>query len=169
MNEVEERLRNGKTPQIEIRPMEIDDLASVFHLGEKIFTTKMPNLYRTWDEYEVVDFYNTDPDLCLVAEDEKEKAIVGFLLGTTIEKNNSSWKYGHLVWLGVSPEHKGGGVGRKLVNEFRHLIQKEGVRMLIVDTQADNENALKFFERLGFTNPEEHVYLSLNLSAGKKK
>jgi len=32
-----------------IRQMQIDDLAAVFHLGEKLFTLKKyPTLYRTW-------------------------------------------------------------------------------------------------------------------------
>lgn len=36
--------------------------------------------------------------------------------------------------------------------------------MLLVDTQADNIPALKFFEKLGFTHPQPCVYLSRNLS-----
>ncbi|MBU0988003.1 MAG: N-acetyltransferase, partial [Proteobacteria bacterium] len=86
---------NGKTkrPNLIIREMEIDDIAPVFHLGEKLFTArKVPNLYRTWDEYEVVSLYQTDPEYCLVAE--IDDTIVGFALGTTITKSSSAWKYG---------------------------------------------------------------------------
>lgn len=35
-------------------------------------------------------------------------------LGTTIEKRHSSWKYGYLLWLGVSPQAQRLGVGKKL-------------------------------------------------------
>jgi ribosomal protein S18 acetylase RimI-like enzyme len=35
--------------------------------------------------------------------------------------------------------------------------------MLMVDTQADNTPAIKFFKRKGFENPTKHVYLTLNL------
>jgi len=39
---------------ISIRQAEIDDLAAIFHLGEKVFTSQeFSNLYRTWDAYEV--------------------------------------------------------------------------------------------------------------------
>jgi hypothetical protein len=54
---------------LKIRPMEIDDLAWVFHLGETLFTARSsPNLYRTWDEYEVVGLFQGDSEYCFVAE-----------------------------------------------------------------------------------------------------
>jgi hypothetical protein len=53
----------AKRHNIRVREMEIDDLAKVFHLGEKLFKAKKaPNLYRTWDEYEVADLPNHEPD-----------------------------------------------------------------------------------------------------------
>jgi len=33
-----------------------------------------------------------------------------------------------------------------------------------VDTEADNLPALHFFREMGFGNPQQHIYLSLNLS-----
>jgi len=36
--------------------------------------------------------------------------------------------------------------------------------MLIVDTEADNLPALQFFRKMGFGNPQEHIYLTMNLS-----
>jgi ribosomal protein S18 acetylase RimI-like enzyme len=76
-----------KTSDVKIRPMEIDDLSKVFHLGEKLFEAeKLPNLYRTWDEFEVVELFHGDPEFCLVAEINKR--IIGFALGTTIKKSH---------------------------------------------------------------------------------
>jgi len=150
-------------PHVEIREMELEDLAEVFHLGERLFTAEeVPNLHRTWDEYEVTDFFQGEPELCLVAEHEDR--IVGFALGTTIDKRRSAWKYGHLVWLGVDPDHARHGLGARLFRWLRQRMEDDGVRMIIVDTEADNEGALAFFRDLGFGHPKEHVYLSLNLS-----
>jgi len=36
--------------------------------------------------------------------------------------------------------------------------------MMMVDTDAENENAIAFFESEGFGNPVEHVYMSKNLT-----
>jgi len=161
--------RTGR-PAIYIREMDIDDLAAVFHLGEKLFTAEeVPNLYRTWDEYEVTGLFQTDPELCLVAEDESMGLVVGFALGTTIEKSRSAWKYGHLIWLGVRPGYQRYGVGSRLFNQLKSRMAEKGVRIILVDTEADNLGALRFFRDMDFSNPQEHIYLSLNLETQKKK
>lgn len=154
----------AKRLNVKIREMEIDDLADVFHLGEKLFKAEMvPNLYRTWDEFEVVELFNSDSEFCFVAETGKK--IIGFALGTTIEKSRSAWKYGHLIWLGVEPVFQRSGVAEKLLNRFIDIMQKDGVRMLLVDTEAENLPALFFFRKMGFGNPQQHIYLTLNLAA----
>jgi ribosomal protein S18 acetylase RimI-like enzyme len=152
-----------KRINLTIREMEIDDIAKVFHLGEKLFTArKVPNLYRTWDEYEVVSLFQSDPEFCLVAY--SDDTLVGFALGSTISKTGSAWKYGHLYWLGIEPEYQRQGVARKLFKSFMDLMLENGVRILQVDTEADNLPALYFFRKMGFGNPQQHIYLSLNLS-----
>jgi ribosomal protein S18 acetylase RimI-like enzyme len=159
----EEEPSKKKSGSLVIRQMEIDDLADVFHLGEKIFTAReVPNLYRTWDEYEVINLFQSDSEFCLVAEIDDE--IVGFVLGTTIEKTQSAWKYGQLVWLGTEPELQRKGIALKLFKHFRDLMLEDGVRMLLTDTEADNLPALHFFRKMGFGHPQQHIYLTLNLS-----
>lgn len=163
---------NGDEPKkksgtVRIRSMEVDDLAPVFHLGELLFTAaKAPNLYRTWDEFEVVGLFQSDWATCFVAEYNDDLA--GFALGTIITKTHSAWKYGHLIWLGVDPAFARMGVAEKLFRHFRDITSEEGVRMLIVDTEADNLPALQFFRKMGFGNPQEHIYLSLNLSTRQR-
>jgi len=155
-------------PQLRIREMNIDDLSPVFHIGEEIFTAEFsPSLYRTWDEYEITTMFNSDSALCLVAERDEE--IVGFALGTTVEKHNSAWKYGYLVWLGVRKGLQKGKVGDKLFREIQRRMREQGVRMIIVDTAADNEAAIRFFQKQGFGNVQEHVYMTLNLAKKRRR
>ncbi|WP_020677058.1 GNAT family N-acetyltransferase [Geopsychrobacter electrodiphilus] len=157
----------NKKEEIDVRDMTIDDLAAVFHLGEKLFTSEFSqSMYRTWDEYEITSLFNTETELCLVAELEGE--IVGFALGTTVEKQNSAWKYGYLVWIGVRPGLQKGGAGQQLFVEIRHRMIEQGVRMIVIDTDADNEGGIKFFKKLGFDKMQQHVYMTLNLSKPKK-
>ncbi len=147
---------------VSIRTMRIDDLAPVFHLGERIFTlSESPSLYRTWDEDEVIDTYRNDAGACLVAE--QDGRVKGFVLATIIDKRNSPRRYGYLVWFGVAEELRGQGVGRRLFGAFRDIMEREGARMLLVDTEARNEDALRFFGRCGFSSPRDHVYLSMKL------
>ncbi len=150
-------------PTVYIRSAGIDDLAAIFHLGEKVFTAQAAsNLYRTWDEYEVTALFNSEPDCLLVAESDGQ--VVGFALGTTIEKARSAWSYGHLLWLGVDPDCSRQGIGSQLFDRFRERMETQGVRIMMIDTQADNEAAIAFFRRKGFENPTDHVYMTLNLN-----
>lgn len=154
--------------KLRIREMSIDDLPHVFHIGEEIFTSEFsPSLYRTWDEYEITTLFNSDSELCLVAE--SGDAIVGFALGTTVEKHHSAWKYGYLVWLGVRKGVQKGKVGERLFKEIGRRMREQGVRIIIIDTDAENQGAIRFFEKMGFGNVQEHVYMTLNLGKGHKK
>lgn len=166
MDDSHQKHKNDKISLI--REMEIDDIPNVFHLGEQLFTARVvPNLYRTWDEYEVVSLFQTDGENCLVAE--QEGCIVGFALGTTIDKKRSPWKYGYLLWFGIDPKNQGEGIGSRLFRHFHQLMVEQGARILLVDTEADNEPALRFFEKLGFNNQQEHIFLSMNIDEQRRR
>lgn len=153
-----------------VREMEIGDLAEVFALGQTNFKPDLwPMLYRGWDEYEVTTLFNTDGDYCLVAEnDEDEPAegerIVGFVLGTVVSKPGSAWSYGYIIWL-CSHENWGReGVASKLMDEVvKIMIENEGIRIIMADTDPDNARAVKFFEKKGLHEQKPHLYMSSNL------
>lgn len=148
--------------EFDLREMEIDDLPQVFHLGEQLFTAhEVPTLYRTWDEYEVTSLFNSDSEYCLVAE--YEGILIGFVLGTTVSKKKSAWKYGYLVWLGVMPLYQRHGIAGRLFDKLAEKMVADGVRIFLVDTQSSDVAALQFFKKKGFGNPEPHIYLTLNL------
>lgn len=149
--------------RIEVREMELDDLPAVYALGEELFTAeKWPNLYRTWDEYDLVRFFSEDGEFCLVAE--LDGRIVGFVLGTLIEKRRSAWVYGYLQWLAVDPSIKRKGIGTRLLDRLTDLFIEHGARMMMVDTEVENEEAIAFFGKKGFGNAVEHVFMTHNLT-----
>ncbi|MBW4500246.1 MAG: GNAT family N-acetyltransferase [Scytonema hyalinum WJT4-NPBG1] len=149
------------TEAVYVRELGIDDIAPVYHLGEELFTSDLyPYLYRCWDEWEVIGLYNTDPEYCLVAEVDEQLA--GFILGTIITK--ATWTYGYILWLGVSPKFQRCGVGDKLVDKAIARMIEDGARFMLVDTDPANVPAVKFFNRKGFGNVRQHVFLSMNLS-----
>ena len=148
---------------LQIREMEIEDLSAVYALGESVFTAdKWPSLYRTWDEYEPVSLFTTDGEFCFVAD--YQDRLVGFTLGSLIDKRNSAWSYGYLTWLAVDPKVKRMGVATRLVEATTEAYIKAGARMMIVDTDAENTPAINFFHGQGFLNEDRHVYLSKNLT-----
>ncbi|MBS7609099.1 GNAT family N-acetyltransferase [Candidatus Bathyarchaeota archaeon] len=157
-----------KRAKVVIRGMRIDDLPEVFHLGESLFTRDfLPLLYRTWDEYEVTSLFSNNSELCLVAE--RSGKIVGFAMGTTVEKAGSPWKYGYLVWLGVEKAYQNRGIGKKLYREMERRMLKLGARMIITDTDESNEPAISFFEKMGFSKARGHLWLSKTLKRRQRE
>jgi len=156
---------------IRIRQMEIDDISSVFHMGDDLFTSEeFPILYRTWDAYEVTDAFTSDPDYCLVAEEEASEKTVGFILATTIEKVGTAWKkYGYVSWIGVEEAFQRTNLGQRLYKRLEERFKEDGVRMVIADTDEDNEAAIAFFGVMGFSLSSKHVWLAKTLGRRAKK
>jgi len=153
----------NNTPALQIREMRLEDLAGVYALGESVFTAdKWPSLYRTWDEYEPITLFSTDGEFCLVAV--QSDRLVGFALGSLIDKRHSAWSYGYLTWLAVDPGLERSGIASQLLEAITATYIRAGARMMIVDTDAENTGAIRFFHRHGFGSEERHVYLSKNLT-----
>jgi ribosomal protein S18 acetylase RimI-like enzyme len=151
-----------------VREMEIDDLAVVFKMGVEVFKAELwPTLYRSWDEYEVTSMFNTDGDYCLVAENDDpddSPRIMGFVLGTVITKPGSAWSYGYIKWLCAHPYWQREGVSGRLVDKLIGLmIEKDGIRIMMADTDPENIAAVNFFRKKGFSDMADHLYLFNNL------
>ena len=156
------RKRAKPLPSVEIREMELKDVAAVFELGQKLFTAEeWPTLYRSWDDHELALLFSNDAETCLVAEADGQ--VVGFALGRVMEKPRSAWRYGWLLWLGVDRRFKRSGVATRLVRQLTGLFIDRDARIMLVDTAAKNHGAVAFFRRSGFGQEIRHVYLSQNL------
>lgn len=60
-------------------------------------------------------------------------------------------EYAEIGLIGVLPEQKGKGIGRKMLNEFEAILKDRGVSSLSLTTDAvDNDNTLKAYEAWGF-------------------
>jgi len=160
--------KKRRSRAIAVREMGVDDIPAVYRLGHRLFSTQEAStFYRTWDAYEVTNNFNQDPHLSLVAE-ARNGAIVGFALGTTYENESGGWKYGYILWMGVSPRRQGGGMGRELYHEMERRMHEEGVRMTFVDTARSNKGAIKFFKRMGYGKPEAEVWMSKLIQRARK-
>ena len=99
-----------------------------------------------------VFFYELGSD-ALIAEDGGE--VVGFLLGF-MATHEPPTAYVHLV--GIHPEHRRLGVGKRLYARFTERATEAGASMLKAITTVGNEGSLRFHEALGFVVKEEPDY-----------
>ena len=158
----------GSRSTIKVREMSVNDIPAVYRLGHRLFRTQAAStFYRTWDAYEVTNNFNQDPRLTLVAQ-SRRGTIIGFALGTTYESELGGWKYGYILWMGVSPRWQGCGLGAQLYHEMERRMHETGVRMAFVDTARSNTGAIKFFRRMGYGKPEAEVWMSKLIQRPRK-
>ena len=145
-----------------IRAMQMQDMAAVYKLGNTVFTAaEFPNMYRTWDDFCVVEAYTASSDYCFIAYDDSDnKTIVGFLLGQTVRKGDTTTR-GYIEWVGVLPAYRRVGVATALIQAFTQAAQ--GCSLLLADTQADNQPAIQLLAKAGLAHQTGHVYLTCQL------
>jgi ribosomal protein S18 acetylase RimI-like enzyme len=167
-NSIKHPMKRRPSRSCSIREMTIHDLAEVYELGRSQFKAETwPMLYRSWDEYEVTTRFQVDREYCFVAENNDEDSphrIVGFVLGSVVSKPGSAWSYGFIMWMCVHPRWRRRNVAARLVDRLvETMVEDEGIRILMTDTDPQNKRAIKFFAARGFTDQHPHVYLSTNL------
>ena len=82
--------------------------------------------------------------------------ILGYALCS--RKDDSLW----LHRLVVSPHHRGQGIGQKIVDELEKVAVKNSLNAVSLKTPEDNNGALRFYHRLGFSvGPSEKGYVSM--------
>jgi ribosomal protein S18 acetylase RimI-like enzyme len=157
-------VRKKEKAPVEIRQMTLEDLSEVWHLGEKNFTpSNLPFTYRTWNVDELLSLFNSDPELCIVAEDSKSKKIIGFVIGTILKRPYSPWTYGYFVWACVQKMRQKQGVGRRLYRELEKRFKDKGARIAIVDVEGNNQAGMRFVKKLGFKEGQTYIWYSKNL------
>jgi ribosomal protein S18 acetylase RimI-like enzyme len=81
-----------------------------------------------------------------VAEDE-EGDLTGFVCGF-LSQTNSDEAYIHFV--GISPDHRGKGLGRTLYERFFDEVRAQGRSVVRCVTSPVNQRSVAFHEALGF-------------------
>lgn len=80
-------------------------------------------------------------------QDEQLIGMATFIRESNIKLNHK----GHLMGLYVSPDVRGKGVARELLEElFRLLRKNDGVEQLHLTVETTNEQAISLYESLGF-------------------
>jgi ribosomal protein S18 acetylase RimI-like enzyme len=81
--------------------------------------------------------------------DDGEGQLAAFLIGF-LSQTDPDEAYIHFV--GVSPEHRGGGLGRQLYERFFEDARAAGRTRVTCVTSPVNEESVAFHEALGFTS-----------------
>lgn len=125
-----------------------DDYPAVYQL----WTTAGPGVHagRSDQPEELRKKLERDPDLFLVAEVERQ--IVGSVIG------GFDGRRGMVYHLAVTPDQRGRGIGEALMNELEDRLRAKGCIRYYLMVVNGNEEAVRFYEKRGWTRMELAVY-----------
>ena len=125
--------------------MQVEDLPAVYRLGLRCYDV-LDKPYNYWSVREVADHFETETELCFVADDGGE--VVGFALGA--ESYEILEDTGHLEWIAVAPEHRREGLAVRLIDTFVEALRARGRKEVVADVSSANEASRVLFARAGF-------------------
>lgn len=131
------RLPTASNGSLVIRPAAVHDLDTIVGVDQMAFGPLWAYSRK------VLDVAALQADLFTVAQIDDH--IVGYLLSTRYSGS------GHLARLAVLPENQGHGIGAALVINMLHHYEKQGIRIVTVNTQSDNRQSYRLYSKLGFT------------------
>ena len=96
------------------------------------------------------ELLSTPECIFLVSDND---GIDGFLNANIVEKNSKFTGFKRILMieqLGVTKKSQKSGIGRQLMEKAEQIAKEKGCTMLVLDVWGFNENAIGFYEHLGF-------------------
>ena len=105
---------------------------------------------------------STEDSFTEVAEDESGK-LIGYIFGAIFKRQpwRIEGKYAELESIYIKPEYKGEKLGSQLTNNFINWCRQNKVNHVSVIPSAQNEGAIKFYRKMGFSEYDTIMQLDL--------
>src|ERR1700739_103451 len=120
-----------------IRQFEARDFNALYRLDQACFP---PGI--SYSKFSLQYFLSLPAADCLVAEERK--AIAGFILA------EANPPLAHIITLDVSPAYRRTGLGTRLLEEMEKHFRYKEVRSVLLETAADNESGIAFWQHHGY-------------------
>jgi len=123
---------------IRIRKMRHEDIPEVIKIEKDSFKYTYPPLL-------IMQILSSFPEGFLVAEDERSKKIVGYIMGII------EWGHGHIVSIATSREYRNRGIGSALLKELEDILfKKYNVGYIALEVRFNNREARRFYYKRGY-------------------
>ncbi len=153
-----------------IRKAKPDDLPEISKLNLELFKIQHefdPTANLEWtfspdgQEYFKTRI-STEDSFTEVVEDESGK-LIGYIFGTIFKRQpwRIEGKYAELESIYIKPEYQGEKLGSQLTNNFINWCRENKVNYVSVIPSAQNESAIKFYRKLGFSDYDLVMHLDL--------
>ncbi|WP_287960187.1 ribosomal protein S18-alanine N-acetyltransferase [Acidiplasma sp.] len=92
----------------------------------------------------IIDLYNAWPEAFLVYDNLND--ITGFIIGSKY-----SGTEGRVLLFAVDKNYRNSGIGFKLLNDLTKVMIGSGLSTIRLEVRTDNENAIRFYKKNGFS------------------
>ena len=134
---------------IKIRLMNDNDFDDVIRIDEKILTVSRPEYYKL--KFELLFKSGEYLPTSLVAEDENGR-LVGFIMGELyIGEFGISREGASIDTIGVDPDFRRKGIGKKLMNEFVDHLKQLGVQKINTLVGKEDTRLMNYFNANQFS------------------
>ncbi|MGE8526288.1 GNAT family N-acetyltransferase [Chryseobacterium rhizosphaerae] len=112
--------------------------------------------------YDLNEFIQSPDATLIIVEDDDEIVASGYALIKTSEKDYNNFKsYAYLGFMYVKPEYRGKGINKIITDELVSWSTSKGITEVRLDVYAENESAVKAYEKAGF----EPLLLTMRLKS----
>ncbi|MCK4635240.1 MAG: GNAT family N-acetyltransferase [Candidatus Moranbacteria bacterium] len=136
------------------RKATIKDIDKIICLGSLINEFKVNNkVVNFWPKKVLADCINSKNNPILVVENNKE--IIGFI----IANYNPSFKKAIIENIFVTPDNRGEGIGKLLLNDLLDLLKKLNCEYICSLVEISNDTAIDFYLKNNFDKGIKCVWL----------
>lgn len=142
---------------MEVRQARPGDVSGIRRVAEHSWEADYPEILHRenvgevvsewYDEARISDELDNGDALVLVAE--AEGVVAGF--GHAVQARRT----GHILRVYVTPDHRGGGVGRDLLSALEGRLRERGAERVRAMVLAENEVGNRFYRSAGFEKIDE--------------
>lgn len=147
---------------VKIRKLEDEDIDGISELWQEFAELREGLTERTILNEDAADYFfgyatgllQRKDTLTLVAEDEEDESLVGYLIASKQRKPPiySHTRVAYLSDAFVADSHRKQGILKRFVDELEAWAKREGITAIDVMLFRENESAHAIYEHLGFHN-----------------
>lgn len=147
-----------------IKPAKLEDIDTIIKLGNSVNEFQVSKKVVTfWPKNILVNCIESKNNPILIAKEKNQ--IVGFI----IANYNPCFKKATIENIFVSPNFRGGKVGKLLLDNLIEKLKVLGCEYLCSLTEKDNDKAIKFFLNENFNRGINCIWLDLILNTSFEK
>jgi ribosomal-protein-alanine N-acetyltransferase len=135
----------GDVSAVSVRPVRRADLFEIV----RIENVSVP---QPWSLSAFERFLDEEGFLVAVDDRGDRPTVLGYVVANTIQQHRSP--IGHVKDIAVHPEHRGRGIGRRLLWDGLRSLRAQGSSIVKLEVRRSNEVARKMYREAGFVHKE---------------